>query len=47
MTKLSMDQIGRRIVRASKSLTAEQRGAITFDAVMAKLKTPVGGLEAK
>ena len=42
--KMSLEQIGRRIVRASKSLTVEQRKAFTFEALSAMLRTPVGAL---
>jgi hypothetical protein len=44
MKALPLEQIGRQIVRASKSLTPEQRKTLSFDAVMMRLRIPVGAL---
>jgi hypothetical protein len=42
---MSLEQIGRQIVRASKSLTPEQQNIVS-NVVMKRLRVPVGALKA-
>jgi hypothetical protein len=44
---LTLEQIGQQILEASKRLTPAQRQAMSFEKLMARLHTPVGGLKQK
>jgi len=47
MEPKTIDQILEDLVLAAKSLTLEQRSKMTFDSLMTKLRTPVGGLKTR